>query len=268
MNFSAAASEQRREIVMKLRDVQQAFGRALRDGAPLTPDGSPDYVERFDAYRNNAWQFFAAALEQTYPVVLRRVGAEFFRQLAREYRDAHPSRRGDLHWVGSEFPAWLAIRLAESGYEWLADLAALEWAVASATVSSTSPAIALTALAEFAPESLAGLTVEFHPSLGRVASQFPIWRVWQANQADDPGPVDLSVGGECCVVACVDDRPVVYRVDSDDYRLLERLAQGDTLGEALESVRTDADTLGRVLAWAFGERLVTAVVSPSARASR
>ena len=170
--------------------------------------------------------------------------------------------------MGSEFPAWLAVRMAASGYEWLADLAALEWAVASATVSSTPPSIAVTALAGFAPESLADLTVEFHPSLGRVASPFPVWRVWQANQAADPGPVDLSLGGEYCVVACVDDRPVVYRIDADDYRLLDRLAQGDTLSAALDRAQTDADTLGRVLAWACGERLVVAVVSPSVRASR
>jgi len=253
---------------MNLRDVQRAFGRALRDGEPLPADGSPDHSERFDAYRNNAWQFFAAALEQTYPVVLRRVGAEFFRQLAREYRDAHPSRRGDLHWVGSEFPAWLATRRAESGYEWLADLAALEWAVANATVSAAPPAIPITALAGFAPESLGELRIELHPSLRMVDSQFPVWRVWQANQGDDPSPVDLSLGGECCVVACVDDRPVVYRIDRDDYRLLERLAQGDSFGDALTAAQTDADALGRVLAWAFSERLVAAIVSPSAPASR
>lgn len=253
---------------MNLKDVQRAFGRALRNGAPLPADGSPDYVERFDAYRNNAWQFFAVALEQAYPVVLRRVGAEFFRQLAREYRDVHPSRRGDLHWVGSEFPAWLAIRMAESGYEWLADLAALEWAVTNATVSPTPPAIPITALAGFAPESLADLRVELQPSLRLVVSQYPVWRVWQANQGDDPSPVDLTLGGECCVVACVDDRPAVYRVDTDDYRLLERLAQGDTLSDALSAAEADADALGRVLAWAFSERLVAGIVSPSAPASR
>jgi len=251
---------------MNLKDVQMAFGRALRDGAPLPADGSPDYVERFDAYRNNAWQFFATALEQTFPVVLRRVGTEYFRQLAQEYRDVHPSRRGDLHWVGSEFPGWLAIRMAESGYEWLADLAALEWAVANATVSPTPPAIPITALAGFAPESLADLRVELQPSLQMVASQFPVWHVWQANQGDDPSPVDLTLGGECCVVACVDDRPVVYCIDKNEYRLLERLARGNTLSDALAAAQADADALGRVLAWAFGERLVAGIVSPSAPA--
>ncbi|MDH5246470.1 MAG: DNA-binding domain-containing protein, partial [Betaproteobacteria bacterium] len=93
---------------MNLRQLQAAFAMGLRrpDTAPPS-DGAPDFDERFDAYRNNAWQFFAAALEQTYPVVQRRVGNEFFRQLAREYRAVHPSRRGDLHWVGVAFPAWL-----------------------------------------------------------------------------------------------------------------------------------------------------------------
>jgi len=69
-------------------------------------------------------------------------------------------------------------------------------------------------------------------------------------------------------VACVDDRPVVYRIDRDDYRLLERLVHGDSLSDALAAAQTDADALGRVLAWAFSERLVAAIVSPSAPASR
>ncbi len=62
------------------------------------------------------------------PVTQRRVGADFFRQLAHEYRARHPSRHGDLHWIGEAFPAWLASRMAGTGYEWLADLARLEWA--------------------------------------------------------------------------------------------------------------------------------------------
>jgi hypothetical protein len=68
------------------------------------------------------------------------------------------------------------------------------------------------------------------------------------------------------VVACVDDRPVVYCIDKNEYRLLERLARGDTLSDALAAAEADADALGRVLAWAFGERLVAGIVSPSAPA--
>lgn len=252
---------------MNLRKTQSEFARALRqaDRLPVT-DGAADFAERFDTYRNNTWQFFATALEQTYPVVQRRVGPEFFRQLAREYRAVHPSRRGDLHWVGADFPAWLAVRMAGSAYEWLADLAQVEWTVADASLAAAAPAAGIETLTIFAPEVLADLRVSLHPSVRLVASRYPVWSVWQANQLEDAAPVDLAQGGEHCVVACVGDSPVTYRIDPVDYRLFEQLAAGDTFGGAIEATGADAEVLARVLGWAFAEQLVTGVVSPSAPA--
>lgn len=252
---------------MNLRQYQAAFAQGLRQHAQSLPaDGAPDFAERFDAYRNNAWQFFATALEQTYPVVQRRVGAEFFRQLAREYRAMHPSRRGDLHWVGADFPAWLATRMADSGYEWLADLARLEWAVSDAVVAAAAPCADLSSLRDTPAEDLAGLHIELHPSVRFVTSAFPVWSIWQANQQDAAQPIDLALGGEDCIVACVEDRPAVYRVEATDHRVLLRLASGDNLGDALDAAGAEPAVLGRVLGWAFAERLVAGVISPSAPA--
>lgn len=252
---------------MNLRLLQAAFAQGLRQPGHLPPpDGAPDFEARFDAYRNNAWQFFVAALEQTFPVVERRVGNEFFRRLASEYRSAHPSRCGDLHWVGAEFPAWLAGRMAGTGYEWLADLARLEWAVTDAVVAATAPSAALDSLQHIGPEALVDLRLTLHPSVRCVASAFPVWSVWQANQDGDAPPVDLAQGCEYCVVACIGDRPVIYRIEATDHRLLGRLAQGDTLGEALQESGADPAALGRVLGWAFAEQLVATVISPSAPA--
>jgi hypothetical protein len=252
---------------MNLRQYQAAFAQGLRQPAqPLLADGAPDFAERFDAYRNNAWQFFAAALEQTYPVLQRRVGAEFFRQLAREYRSAHPSRRGDLHWVGAEFPAWLDSRMADSGYAWLADLARLEWAVSESVVAAAAPVADLAALHSASPDALADLRLVLHPSVRFVTSPFPVWSIWQANQQDEAPPVDLAQGGEHCIIACVEDRPVAYRLEAADYQLLARLGRGDSLGEALDASDTGPEVLGRVLGWAFVEQLVARVISPSAPA--
>jgi hypothetical protein len=199
-------------------------------------------------------------------VVQRRVGGEFFRQLAREYRAGHPSRHGDLHWVGADFPTWLARRMAGSGYDWLADMARLEWAVAEALVAAAAPAAGIASVAAIAPESLADLRLALHPSVRFVASSHPVWSIWQANQQQDASPVDMALGGEHCVIACVGEQPVVFRIDESDHVLLERLAAGDTLAEAIELAHADAEALGRVLGWAFGERLVAGVISPSAPA--
>jgi hypothetical protein len=87
--------------------------------------------------------------------------------------------------------------------------------------------------------------------------------VWQANQHEaDAGPVDLAAGAEHCVVSCSDERVAVYRLDAAEYTLLEQLQAGSSFAAALAAADADAEVLGRLLAWAFGEGLV-AGLSPS-----
>ncbi len=220
-----------------------------------------------EVYRNNAWQFYLSALARTYPVTQRRVGAEFFRQLAHDYRAGHPSQHGDLHWIGEAFPAWLAVRLADTGYEWLVDLARLEWACEESAIAAYAEPVRVELLRHFAADSMPGLTLVLQPSLRLVASSFPIWSVWQSNQvASAASPVDLAAGAEHCGVACIADRVAVYRLDPDDYRLLQHLCDGRSFADATAAASADATTLGRLLGWVFGEGLVVQVVSPSAPA--
>ncbi|MBK7903191.1 MAG: putative DNA-binding domain-containing protein [Proteobacteria bacterium] len=263
-----------------LKALQAAFGRSVRSTTAHTADlqllaGSDDataFGQRIDVYRNNAWQFFLAALERTYPVTQRRVGADFFRQLARDYRAQHPSQHGDLHWIGEAFPAWLAGRMAGTGYEWLGDLAHLEWACEASVTAARRDPVGLDALGRFDADVLPHLVLELQPSLRLVTSPFPIWSVWQANQlADAAAPVDLAAGAEHCAVACIADRVAVYRLEAGDHRMLQHLCAGMSLGDAAEAAATDAATLGellgRLLGWAFGEGLVVQVVKHMDRSS-
>jgi hypothetical protein len=266
-----------RDSAPDLKAHQAAFGRSVRSVIANDADlqllaGSDDatvFGERIDVYRNNAWQFFLTALERTYPVLQRRVGADFFRQLTHEYRARYPSRRGDLHWIGEAFPAWLTSRMAGTGYEWLADLARLEWACEASAAAARCDPVDLESLGRFDAEVLPYVTLVLQPSLRLVAAPLPIWSVWQSNQCEDTAsPVDLDTGAEYCVVACVADRVAVYRLDEPDHRLLQHLCAGMSLEAASETAATDAATLGRLLGWAFGEGLVVQVVSPSAPVSR
>ncbi len=251
--------------------LQHAFAGGLRTQGPIPRDlvrslAGPVVEERFGVYRNNAWQFFLAALEATFPVIRRRVGADFFRRLAREYRASHPSPSGDLHWVGAAFPAWLAVRLTDSDYAWLADLARLEWSCEESAVAGRGPPLALDSLATIEPTQLDRLRLQLQPSLRLVESAFPVWSVWQANQGTEPGPaVDLARGGECCAVACLERGIVIYRLEPAEFATLAALQAGHDLGTALDVEGIDADGLGRTLAWAFAADLVTGL-SPSAPA--
>jgi len=259
-----------------LKALQAAFGRSVRSATANPADlqllaGSDDatsFGQRIDVYRNNAWQFFLTALERTYPVTQRRVGADFFRQLARDYRGQHPSQHGDLHWIGESFPAWLADRMAGTDYEWFVDLARLEWACEIAIAAARRDPVGLDSLGRFDADVLSDLALVLQPSLQLVASPFPIWSVWQANQHEEPAaPVDLAAGAEHCAVVCVADRVAVYRLEAADYRLLQHLHAGMSLGDATEAAASAAGTLDRLLSrllgWAFGAGLVVQVVRAS-----
>ena len=247
-----------------LKALQAAFGRSLRS---KSANDAAAFDAGVDVYRNNAWHAFLTALERTYAVIQRRVGADFFRQLAHEYRARHPSRHGDLHWIGEAFPAWLAHRMAGTDYEWLADLARLEWACEESVAAAHLEPASLESLGRFDVAVLPHLGLMLQPSLRLVASPFPIWSVWQANQHEAAAsPVDLDAGAEHCVVACVADRVAVYRLDQADHRLLQHLCDGQSLAAATDAAAADSDALGRLLGWLFAEKLVVQVVSPSAPA--
>ena len=81
-----------------LRDLQAGFAAALRVEVHAAAGAGSDAAarsfveeivggtfeprERLQVYRNNSRVMFDGALERTYPVLQRRVGEDYFRQLA------------------------------------------------------------------------------------------------------------------------------------------------------------------------------------------
>ena len=157
--------------------------------------------------------------------------------------------------------------MAGTGYEWLADLARLEWACEESVAAAHLEPAGLESLGRFDCRRPAAPGAQAATFVAAGGAPFPIWSVWQANQHEDTAsPVDLDAGAEHCVVACVADRVAVYRIDQADHQLLHHLCDGMSLAEATDAAAADPDALGRLLAWLFDEELVVQVVSPSAPA--
>lgn len=257
-----------------LAGTQARFAQALRgpEAGPVTADPAllgdirADGIApaaRLGVYRNNTRAIFTTSLERSFPVLARRVGDGYFRRLASDYRADHPSRSGDLHWIGAAFPAWLEHRLAGSEYAWLADLARLEWACEEVLVAADAVALGLDALAAVAPPDLAGLRLGLQPALRCVHSAFPVWSVWRANQPDGSGSaVDLALGAEHVVVTRAGDRPVLHLRPETEVRFVAALAGGERLDAALEQSGLPIDGLAHSLAWLFQHGLVVALVTP------
>ena len=245
-----------------LRELQASFAAALRDTSvpcAVLPR------ENLSIYRNNTAINFRTALGLSFPVLRRRVGDDYFRELAGRYRRQHPSRSGDLHWVGRDFAAFLAADLHGTEYAWLADLARLEWSREQAAVGTMHAAISVDALARFAPEQLEHLAFTLQPSLRLHASDFPIFTIWAANQTDNAPPVDQFLAGECGLVRTRVDGVEVRRLEPRVFSYLSALSAGAPLGEAVSTAGLDQSALVQALGFVFHEALVCAVALKVAR---
>jgi len=255
-----------------LAELQRVFAAALTTRMPAASGdaaagiigeletGVVPVAERLRIYQRNAAVTFRRALENTYPVLHRRVGDDYFAQLACEYRAAHPSRHGDLHWVGCDFSVWLLTRLQGSGYEWLADLARLEWACEESLQAAGARAPGVESLAEIPVERMTQLRFSLAPSLRCVDSPYPIWSIWSANQPDRPGhPVALDRGAEYVLLLTDVHGLALYQVAAADLAFIRTISRGDGLQASLDCAGLDADELPRLLGWLFGLGAITGI---------
>ena len=261
---AATLSDLQGRFAAALREAGQESEAAIRQLAECIVDDGLAPARRLQVYRNNARAMFEGALERTYPVLRRQVGDEQFAALARSYRAEHPSRSGDLHWVGEKFASWLAPQVAADGRAWLAELARLEWACEEALVAARLPPLAPAELGRVAPEALAEVGLALQPCVRTVSSPFPVWSAWRAGQTDGAGdPVDLALGAQHVVVTCCDAGLVLHSLPEQQHRFVAALAGGATLGSAVELAALDLEELPGLLAWIFGEGLVTALRVPA-----
>jgi hypothetical protein len=242
--------------VPSLHEVQRALAAVLSDGdasavASLVHSGSLPAAERVAIYGNNSWMAFRNSLELSFPVVARLGGCDWFGSVARRYRAAHPSRNGNLQYVGQEFPGFLATELAGGRHEVIADVAALEWAYQEVLVAPEAPPFDTDALAAVPSTRYPELVFPLAPHCRLVASPWPILAVWQANRdaARQVHTIDLDAGGDRLLLRRERLEVALHRMDAGDWTFLDALAAGLSLGAAT----------GRALAVAGGFDLVAAL---------
>jgi hypothetical protein len=241
-----------------LRELQQSFAAALHDPAVACAVFPP---ANLGVYRNNARIALRESLERKYPVVRRRVGDDYFRQLCLFYRERFPSRSGDLHFYGRDFAAFLDEQLAGGDYAWLGDLARLEWLRVECGVAPELAALDVDALAHHAGESLEQLVFGLQPSLRLHASPFPVFSVWLNNQVDNAPPTDQSLVGEQGMIHYRHEFVQIRLLAPPVFSFLSALAAGRTLGDAMSRAALDEAGLTQALRFVFAEGLVCSLAS-------
>jgi hypothetical protein len=227
-----------------LREFQQCFAAALFDDAcePLSAqvrDDGGDCSARIGIYRSQLRAGFARTLALEFPVIARLVGGEYFQRLGCEFQAVQPSRSGNLHHIGAPFSTFLKQRFCGGPYDYLADVAQLEWALQESTVAPAAPAFDLHALGSVDPADYAALRFTLHPTCRLVSSQYPVLDIWRANQSAAPPATLIDLGSGAARVLLQRRAHVIefHGLSPPEFALLETLARDFFLGAALESAQ-------------------------------
>ena len=207
----------------------------------LTVVAPDEAAQRFAVYRNNVTVSLIDALGLRFPVIVRLVGPDFFRAMAREYAAEHRPRSPVLLAWGDSFPDFLARFPPLSAYPYMADVARIELARGRAYHAADAVPVPAADLAVAAADPKNAYLC-LHPSVQVLRLRHPAVSVWAANQ---PGGLPLTLADKGAEIALIwrdamFDVPVTA-IGPGDAALIEAILLGSSLMTAAE-MATVAET--------------------------
>ena len=193
-----------------LAQIQDIFSTAVFDVERSLPSsikqvGTPANTKvRFDVYRNNVFVALIDMIEARFPVVLRLVGDEFFRGVARSYVKARPPGMQASIQYGATFADFLKTFPPVEDLPYLPDVAALEWACHEARFAKDEPAPAISDAQQRLASAARDVTpkIRFHAATRCIKSKFPVHAIWETNTHDDEvKKVSSDLGGQDVLIA-------------------------------------------------------------------
>ena len=239
-----------------LLDMQEAFARWVSTGQATGVDSLVDggticSTSRLAVYRNHFLISLGDALAATFPVVRRLLGDVCFQAAARRFIQASPPRSPCLSEYGDSFPAFLAQLPENRSIAYVADVARLEWALNISGQSEEAQPVSLERLAVLDPMDLAGAQLTLQPFVELIASDYPVDRIWRANQSDGAPPcVDLGAGKSHLLVLRQGGETGWIRLSRADFAFASAVAEG--LPVELAAQRAGEESAEFNLAAAFG----------------
>ena len=175
---------------------QQALLQAVLGAAPADAAAwrapRAGWQRGLQVYQANAGASAERALAAAYPTVAALIGAESMAGLARVFWRAHPPLRGDLAEFGEGLPAFIARSEVLATEPYLADVAALDWAVHHAERAADAPAGGVQQLERLGDTDPARLRLQLVPGTALLRSRWPIVAIRQAHQPAADGEEDTD----------------------------------------------------------------------------
>ena len=224
-----------------LRELQRLMRSAIRPAsgradphaswAILNPQRGVPGAERLSVYAGGYVARTREALAEVYEAVQHVVGDRTFTNLAHTYAARYPSHGYNLSLVGRHLPEFLASDPLTQQLPFLPDLARLEWLVCEAFHAFDEPPLDPARLARHSLDEWERTQLTFQPSVGLMASPWPILDIWTARtRPRSEVSIDLVHRPQRVLVFRQSLQTKCELVDEQPYKVLEGLMAGQTLG--------------------------------------
>ncbi len=230
-----------------LREQQEAFARSMIKGvdesyAQTICEHGLSGTRRLGIYQHSVANGLRDALSGVFEVVNKLVGDEFFAHVSESYVQAHPSTSGNVHDFGETFPEYLETFLGLETLPYLPDVARLEWAYHAVFHSPVGEMLNIDKLSQVPESKYDQLTLLLSPACYFLSSNFPVLRIWQANQdaacnsdSKGDGIVNLDEGGVDLVILREGKQIVFHSLAPGDFAMLKAFSDGETFNVSCEA---------------------------------
>jgi Putative DNA-binding domain len=236
-----------------LKELQEKFQRGILagDDEVLTEINDSAREKRktlFGVYRYAYVARLAEILAEDYEMLHTYVGDATFAKLVKCYIGAHPSDRRSARDFGRHMPEFLSTTSPFAAHRELAEIAALEKALADAFDAADAAPLALTQLAEVAPEGWPRLVFAPHPTAGRLTFATNAAEIWSAlHNGAAPLKAETLAEPQAILVWRQDVTARFRPIGAEEAMMWDEAVQGTRFGVLCEMVATFAGEDGAEL---------------------
>ncbi len=234
---------------MKLQSMQEVFIKQLSqfksDAAflnQLSPTQSLQPEQQIEIYQNNVRGALQGCLAQIYPVCCTILGEPYFKQLAKDYIQQHPSRQPDLNGYGGEFSAFISKQCQQRSelfdFFYLGDLAQLEWLYHAVYYAASPTVFDFDVFAQLSESQQASTVFQLAPCFEFMVSDYPIVSIWQLNRLNTTEQHSVPSHVERAGIFRQAYQISIFELEEADVQALSLIKAGKTL-QALVQANLD-----------------------------
>ncbi len=183
-----------------LRELQKQFLNDLFNNksspniiSSITDSASRTPLEQFQSYRDSVIGGILEALSDSYPVVLKLVGDDFFNYISEHYIQVTPSLSPDLNNYGGDFADFIDKQDNLDALPYLSDVARLEWYWQQIINGSNCKPSNLSQLIELDKNDSDDIIFSLSPHANLLHSDYAIHEIWQTNQQTTINAHDFQI---------------------------------------------------------------------------